>query len=53
MKSWKYNISIDGYNIRTDADFNRVDMTKSQRMKHHRKLKLQKKDETREERRNY
>jgi len=53
MKHWKYDISIDGYTIRTDADFNRVDMKKSERRKLHRKLKLQKRNETIKEMRNY
>lgn len=49
MRQRKYNITIDGYNIRTNADFNRVDMSKSERRKHHRKIKLEKKDIVREE----
>jgi len=36
----KYDITIDGYKIRNDADFDRVDMTKSERRKKHRKAKL-------------
>lgn len=39
----KYDITIDGYKIRNDADFDRVDMTKSERRKKHRKAKLEKK----------
>ena len=38
----KYDITIDGYSIRNDADFNRVDMSKAQRRKKHRKAKLEK-----------
>lgn len=40
MKDRKYDIEIDGYRIRNNADFNRVDMSKSQRNKHHRRKKL-------------
>ena len=36
----KYDITIDGYKIRNDTDFDRVDMTKSERRKKHRKAKL-------------
>jgi len=39
----KYDITIDGYKIRNDADFDRVDMNKSERRKKHRKAKLEKK----------
>jgi len=39
----KYDITIDGYKIRKDADFDRLDMTKSERRKKHRKAKLEKK----------
>jgi len=44
MNQRKYDISIDGYRIRNDADFNRVDMTKAQRDKLHRTFKLGKRD---------
>ncbi|MBA7490183.1 hypothetical protein ES702_00718 [subsurface metagenome] len=53
----KYNIMLAGkigngmsyrdedlYTVRNNADFNRMDMSKSQRKKHHRKLKLGKRD---------
>lgn len=40
----KYDIRIDGYSIRNLADFNRIDLSRSQRRKYHRKLKLIKKD---------
>jgi len=49
MHKRKYDVAIDGYRIRTHADFNRVDMSKSERRKHHRKIKLEKKDMIREE----
>lgn len=49
MRQRKYDVSIDGYRIRTYADFNRVDMTKPERRKHYRKMKLEKKDIIREE----
>jgi len=48
MEKRKFNISIDGYRIRKDADFNRVDMSKAQRRKHYRKIKLEKNDIIRE-----
>jgi len=38
----KYDIEIDGYSIRNDADFDRVDMNKSERRWKHRKAKLEK-----------
>jgi len=41
----KYDITIDGYKIRNNADFNRVDMNKSERRRKHRKAKLEKRDE--------
>ena len=44
MKKRKYDINIDGYRIRNDADFNRVDMTKAERDKLHRTFKLGKRD---------
>lgn len=40
----KYDINIDGINIRTINDFNRIDMSKSQRKRLHRKKKLSKKE---------
>jgi len=43
----KYDITIDGYKIRNDADFDRVDMTKSERRKKHRKAKLEKDEDNR------
>jgi len=42
----KYDIRIDGYSIRTDADLDRVDMSKSERAWKHRKAKLKKRAET-------
>jgi len=39
----------DLYIVRNNADFNRMDMSRSQRKKHHRKLKLEKKDVIRNE----
>ena len=39
----KLDIAIDGYNIRNDADLDRVDMSRSERRKKHRKSKLDKK----------
>jgi len=45
MKRRKYNVSVDGYRIRTDADFDRVDMSKSERHWKHRKIKLEKRAE--------
>ena len=39
----KYDITIDGYSIRNDADLDRVDMNKTERRKKHRKAKLAKK----------
>ena len=44
MKDRKYDIEIDGYRIRNNADFNRVDMSKSQRNRHHRRKKLGNRD---------
>lgn len=38
----KYDIRIDGYSIRNDADLDRVDMSKSERAWKHRKAKLKK-----------
>lgn len=49
MKKERYDVALYGYRIRTNADFNRVDMSKAQRNKHHRKIKLKKKDILREE----
>jgi len=49
MRQRKYDVAIDGYRIRTHADFNRVDLSKSERRKHHRKMKLEKKDIIRKE----
>ncbi len=46
-----YDITIDGYSIRNDADFDRVDMSKSERACKHRKAKLDKRECAREERR--
>lgn len=37
------------YTVRNDADFKRIDMSRSQRKRHHRKIKLEKKDIVREE----
>jgi len=37
------------YTVRNNADFNRIDMSRSQRERHHRKMKLEKKDIVREE----
>lgn len=42
----KYDITIDGYRIRNDADFDRVDMNKAERKDKHRKAKLLKREET-------
>ena len=42
----KYDIEIDGYSIRNDADFDRVDMSNSERDGKHRKKKLEKRAET-------
>ncbi len=44
MKDRKYDIEIDGYRIRNNADFNRVDMSKSQRNRYNRKMKLEKRN---------
>ena len=44
MNQRKYDVSIDGYRIRNDADFNRVDMTKAERDKLHRSSKLGKRN---------
>lgn len=41
-KKRKYDVTIDGYNIRNDADFDRLDMTKPERRRKHRKAKLEK-----------
>jgi len=43
----KYDVSIDGYSIRNDADLDRADMSKSGRACKHRKAKLEKRDDTR------
>ena len=43
----KYDITIDGYRIRNDADFDRLDLNKSQRKGKHRKAKLDKRHEMR------
>jgi len=43
----KYDICIDGYRIRGDADLDRVDMNKSERRGKRRKAKLEKRAETR------
>lgn len=51
MKNRKYDIEIDGYRIRNNSDLDRIDMTKSQRNRHNRSLKLEKKNELREEKR--
>lgn len=45
----KYDVNIDGYSIRNDADFDRADMSKSERAWKHRKEKLEKRAETREQ----
>lgn len=41
----KYDVEIDGYSIRNDADFYRADMSKSERDGKHRKEKLEKRAE--------
>jgi len=41
----KYDITIDGYKIRKSADFDRLDLNKSQRRRKHRTAKLEKRDE--------
>jgi len=41
----KYDITIDGYSIRTQADFDRVDLSKAQRRREHRAAKLAKRTE--------
>lgn len=41
----KYDITIDGYRIRNNADFDRVDLNKAQRHRKHGKNKLEKRDE--------
>jgi len=43
----KYDITIDGYSIRTQADFDRVDLSKAQRRREHRAAKLAKRTEAR------
>jgi len=43
----KYDVAIDGYSIRNDADFDRADLSKSQRAGKHRKAKLEKRADTR------
>ena len=43
----KYDIRIDGYRIRGDADLDRIDMNKSLRAWKHRKAKLLKREEAR------
>ena len=45
MRQRKYDVTIDGYRIRNDADFDRVDMSRSERDWKHRKLKLEKRSE--------
>ena len=45
----KYDIRIDGYSIRNAADLDRVDMSKSERAWKHRKEKLKKRAENREQ----
>jgi len=42
----KYDVNIDGYSIRNQADFDRVDMSRSERAWKHRKAKLEKRAET-------
>ena len=42
MSRRKYDITKDGYRIRGDADFDRVDISKSERKWKHRKAKLEK-----------
>jgi len=42
----KYDVSVDGYRIRNDADLDRVDMSRSERRWKHRKAKLEKRAET-------
>ena len=43
----KYDIRIDGYRIRRVADFDRIDMNKSERALKHRRAKLLKREELR------
>jgi len=43
----RHDIEIDGYRIRNEADFDRVDLNKAQRKWKHRKAKLDKRRETR------
>ena len=38
----KYDITVDGYRIRTTADYDRADLSKAERKRKHRKLKLEK-----------
>ena len=38
----KYDVTIDGYSIRNDADFDRADLSRSERAGKHRKAKLEK-----------
>jgi len=44
----KYRVEESGYRIRTTADFNRVDLSKSQRKRFHRTQKLEKKADSRD-----
>jgi len=43
----RYDVSIDGYSIRNGADFDRADMSKSERAWKHRKAKMEKKSDMR------
>ncbi len=43
----KYDITIDGYSIRNQADFDRADMSPAERDWKHRKAKLEKRAEAR------
>lgn len=45
MKRRKYDVRIDGIKIRSTADFDRIDMSKSERRWKHRKMKLEKRAE--------
>lgn len=38
----RYDVNIDGYSIRNDADFDRADLSRSERAGKHRKKKLEK-----------
>jgi len=40
MKRRKYDVNVDGYRIRGDADFDRADLSKAERTGKHRKKKL-------------